>query len=143
MAIKVKERKTKPTPLWSMVERPQLLKLVRAYYSGALTKSDSTPYTYQDKSIPMPHLISQGKPLIMDITYQNMDDVIQCLRNESVMVGGMTVQGWYEYVIRIVLKLEKAWIPKNELMPKVKEEHYQDSFEALGQAFKLCILNKK
>jgi len=152
-------KKTKPLsslPLWEHVDRGQLITLTRAFYSGALKRSDEAAvpgavaidglplrHDGHDKAIPMPHLVPQGKSLQADVTHGQMEEVILHLRRIKVQVGGMGVQGWHEYVIRTLLKLEQPHWAKNELMPKVKPElHYEASLEVLGRAFQRLVLFK-
>ncbi|PKL76794.1 MAG: hypothetical protein CVV27_08470 [Candidatus Melainabacteria bacterium HGW-Melainabacteria-1] len=157
MARKVKTPpKTKQPELWAQVDRPQLLNLVKAYYSGALKKSDQTvvsgrvevdglllKHDSHDKAVPMPHLAAQGKNLMADITYDDMSRVVRHVRSISVNVRGLTVHGWHEYVLRVLLKLTQPHHQENELMPKVHDGHYNEALEVWGRAFLRLILNQQ
>ncbi|MGV3526529.1 MAG: hypothetical protein ACO1RX_20090 [Candidatus Sericytochromatia bacterium] len=133
---------TSPT-IWTHVDRAQLLKLARSFYNGGLAKSDNRPATWPDKAIPMPHIVPQGKSLGMDITYSEFEEVVLHVRLISVVINGITIQGWHEYVLRTLLKFEQPHWQKNEFMPKVRDSHYQESLEVWGRAFFRLILDKK
>lgn len=132
-----------PLSLWKQVDLNQVLNLVRAYYSGALKKSDNAAKLQADKAIPMPHVEPQGKSLMADVTYDQMDDVIRHLRRIRVQVGGMGVNGWHEYVIGVHLGIFKPYLKQFEMMPKVTAEHKSESFDVLGRAFQRIVLNKE
>lgn len=132
-----------PLSLWKQVDLNQVLNLVRAYYSGALKKSDNAAKLQADKAIPMPHVEPQGKSLMADVTFDQMDDVIRHLRRIRVQVGGMGVNGWHEYVIGVHLGIFKPYLKQFEMMPKVTAEHKSESFDVLGRAFQRIVLNKE
>lgn len=151
--MRKKSKTALPSGLWDQVDRPQLLSLVRSYYAGGLLANDNQPIPFGCKGIlPSVYTIEridgrdvprgpQGKPLIADVTHEDMDLVIRHVRGVSVNIGGMTVDGWHEYVIRVLLKLEKTYAKKNELLPKVRDSHYQEALTVLGNAFLRCVLN--
>lgn len=143
--LKTPQKKLPPPPLWRQVNLHQLLNLVRAYYSGSLKKSDhnSRAQLQADKAIPMPHVEPQGKSLMADVTFDQMDDVIRHLRRIRVQVGGMGVNGWHEYVIGVHLGIFKPYLKQFEMMPKVTAEHKSESFDVLGRAFQRIVLNKE
>jgi len=126
-----------------------------SYYAGGLLANDNQPIPHGCKGIlPSVYTIEridgrdvprgpQGKPLIADVTHDDMDMVIRHLRSMRVIVGGMTVDGWHEYVIRVLLKLEKPYHKKNELLPKISDSHTQEALTILGRAFVRFVLNDK
>jgi len=128
--------------LWHYVDRPQMLDLLKAYYTGELKKSDNRAYTWPDKAIPMPHVNPKGKHLIIDIGCDELQRVVMHLRSMTEEVGGMQVQGWHEYVLRVLMKLEKPWVKQNEMMPRVRDDHFKTSLNVAGKAFFRLVLSK-
>jgi len=141
--LKTPPKPLPPLSLWKQVDLNQVLNLMRAYYSGALKKSDNAAKLQADKAIPMPHVEPQGKSLMADVTFDQMDDVIRHLRRIRVQVGGMGVNGWHEYVIGVHLGIFKPYLKQFEMMPKVTAEHKSESFDVLGRAFQRIVLNKE
>ena len=152
MAQKSKKPRTPPT-LWEQVDRPQLISLVRSYYAGGLLANDNQPIPHGCKGIlPSVYTIEridgrdvprgpQGKPLIADVSHEDMERVMRHVRSMRCVVAGITVDGWLEYVIRVFLKMEKTYAKKNELMPKPNTSHTEEAFNVLGRAFVQFVLN--
>lgn len=149
-------RKSKnPITLWEQVDRPQLINLIKSYYAGGLKANDNQPIPFGCKGIlPSVYTIEridgrdvprgpQGKPLMADVSHEDIDRVMRHVRSMRVNIGGLTVDGWHEYAIRVFLKLEKPQAKKNELMPKVQDNHIEEAFTVLGHSFIRFVLNDK